>query len=396
MGIIDHELACNHSIIVSIGPQVNLQKLPNSDHNEAYITQAEYTKKLKSLLPTEAFLPNHSRVWILLINAAILILGWGTACYLDQWSWYLLWLYLPFSLVMGNSIIVLLFSTHDVLHSKAIKHPSIRWVVSLIGLTMLWMPPTFWKVVHNREHHNKTNSLYDPDRNYLYDQPNNWGKWIQNLFVPSSEVHSFWLIVGMGHAWGVHTFRNLSSVLLFNNELTQYTPTAFKVSSKERRAIALESFLILGLHLAILFYLDFHPIKIILSYFLPIWIGYAGIMFYIYTNHMLCRMTSVNDPLINSVSIRIPKIFDLLHLNFSYHTEHHIFPGINSDYYPRVQTLLQTHYGDRFNLLDAGEAWRLMLQTPRHYSNENTFIDWTGEKIVSCPLSCGDDNQLTF
>jgi len=260
---------------------------------------------------------------------------------------------------------------------------------------MLWMPPTFWKVVHNREHHNKTNSLSDPDRNYLYKQPNNWGKWIQNLFVPSSEVRSFWLVVGMGHAWGVHTFRNLSSVLLFNNELTQYTPTAFKVSSKERRAIALELFLIIGVHLAILFYLDFHPIKIILSYFLPIWIGYAGIMFYIYTNHMLCRLTSVNDPLINSVSIRIPKIFDVLHLNFSYHTEHHIFPGINSDYYPRVQTLLQTHYGDRFNLLDAGEAWRLMLQTPRHYSNENTFIDWTGEKIVTCPLSSGDDNQET-
>jgi len=374
---------------------VNLQKLPNSEHHEAYITQAEYTKKLRSLLPTEAFLPNHSRVWILLINAAILILGWGIASYLNQWSWYLLWLYLPFSLVMGNSIIVLLFSTHDILHSKAIRHPFLRWVVSLIGLTMLWMPPTFWKVVHNREHHNKTNSLSDPDRNYLYKQPNNWGKWIQNLFVPSSEVRSFWLVVGMGHAWGVHTFRNLSSVLLFNNELTQYTPTAFKVSSKERRAIALELFLIIGVHLAILFYLDFHPIKIILSYFLPIWIGYAGIMFYIYTNHMLCRLTSVNDPLINSVSIRIPKIFDVLHLNFSYHTEHHIFPGINSDYYPRVQTLLQTHYGDRFNLLDAGEAWRLMLQTPRHYSNENTFIDWTGEKIVTCPLSSGDDNQET-
>jgi fatty acid desaturase len=255
---------------------------------------------------------------------------------------------------------------------------------------MLWTPPTFWKAVHNREHHNKTNSLHDPDRNYLYGQPNNWGKWIQNLFVPSAEVHPCWLAVGMGHAWGVHTFRNLSSVLLFNNELTEYPPTSFKVSSKERRAIALEFLLILGIHLSILLYLGFHPLKLILSYFLPIWIGYAGVMFYVYTNHMLCRMTSVNDPLINSVSIRVPKIFDLLHFNFSYHTEHHIFPGINSDYYPTVQTLLQTQFGDRFNLLDAGKAWRLMLQTPRHYKNENTFTDWTGEKVVTCPLSSGE------
>lgn len=364
----------------------------NSVNCETWMTQAEYAKKLRPLLPTEAFLPNRSRVWLLLINAAILILGWGIAAHLDQWSWYLLWLYLPFALIMGNSIIVLLFSTHDLLHSKAIKNSSVRWMISLIGLTMLWTPPTFWKVVHNREHHNKTNSLHDPDRNYLYEQPNNWGKWIQNLFVPSAEVHSFWLAVGMGYAWGVHTFRNLSSVLLFNNGLTEYSPTAFKVSSKERRAIALEFLLILGIHLSVLLYLGFHPIKLILSYFLPIWIGYAGVMFYIYTNHMLCRMTSVNDPLINSVSIQVPKLFDLLHLNFSYHTEHHIFPGINSNYYPKVQALLQTHYGDRFNLLDAGKAWRLMLQTPRHYKDENTFTDWTGEKVATCPLSCSNDN----
>jgi fatty acid desaturase len=124
-----------------------------------------------------------------------------------------------------------------------------------------------------------------------------------------------------------------------------------------------------------------------LGYFLPIWIGYSGAMFYIYTNHLLCQMTSINDPLLNSVSLRMPKIFDLLHLNFSYHTEHHIFPGINSDYYPMVRELLQTHYPDRFNLLDVGMAWKLLLNSPRHYKDENTLTDWSGEKTVICPLS---------
>jgi fatty acid desaturase len=291
---------------------------------ETWVTQAEYAKKLRPLLPAEAFLPNLSQVWLLLINVAILILGWGIASYIDQCNWSFLWLYLPFAIIMGNSVIVLLFSTHDLLHSKAIKHPFLRWLISLMGLTLLWTPPTFWKAVHNREHHNKTNSLDDPDRNYLYEKPNTWGKWIQNLFVPSAAVNSIWLAVGMAHAWGVHTFRNLSSVLLFNHGLTDYAPAAFKVSAKERKAIAFELLLILGIHLSILFYLGFHPVKLLLSYFLPIWIGYAGVMFYIYTNHMFCRMTSVNDPLINSVSLKVPKIFDLLHLNFSYHTEHHI------------------------------------------------------------------------
>lgn len=355
--------------------------------DKSWITQSEYARKLRPLLPTAAFSHNPNRTWILLINVVILILGWGIADRLDQWNTYLLWLYLPLALIMGNSVVVLLFSSHELLHSNTIKNQFLKQIISLVGLSMLWMPPTLWKAVHNREHHSKTNSLADPDRNYLSEQPKNWGKWIQNLFVPSAEVHPLYLALGMGSAWGVHTFRNLSSVLLFNTGKTQYSPSAFKVSPKERLAIAVELIAVLAIHLSILFYLELNPIKLLLGYFLPIWIGYSGVMFYIYTNHILCRMTSVNDPLINSVSVRVPPLFDLLHFNFSHHTEHHILPGINSDYYPHVQNLLQIHYNDRLNILDMGECWHLILQTPRHYKDETTFTDWSGEKSVSCPLS---------
>ncbi|WP_396032981.1 fatty acid desaturase family protein [Candidatus Cyanaurora vandensis] len=362
----------------------------NSVDRQIQITQAEYVKKLRPLLPDEAFLPSFNKVWILLINVVILILGWGTASYLDQWSWYLLWLYLPLTLVMANSVIVLLFSTHNLLHSSAIRNSYLRQIISLLGLALLWMPPTLWKVVHNREHHTKTNSRYDPDRSYLYEQPKTWGKWLQNLFVPSTEVHPLFLSIGLGHAWGVHTLRNLSSVLFFNNGLTRYSPAAFKVSAKERGSIALELLIIIGIHLSILSYLQFDPVKLILSYFLPIWIGYGGILFYVYTNHMLCPMTALNDPLVNSLSLRVPKLFNLLHFNFSYHTEHHIFPGMNSDYYPLVQELLKTLYPDRFNLLDARAAWLLLLRTPRHYQDEQTFTNWSGKNSLACPLLHGD------
>ncbi|WP_204141578.1 fatty acid desaturase [Halomicronema sp. CCY15110] len=352
-----------------------------------YISQPEYAKKLRPLMPPEAFQPNSNNVLILLINGLILICGWGIASRLDQWDWRLWWLFLPFSLIMGNSIVVSLFCTHDILHSKVIRNARLRQLLGLLGLTMLWTPPTFWKAVHNREHHNKSNSLHDPDRNYLSSHPQNWGKRIQDLFVPSNEVNPLWLIIGMANAWGVHTFRNLSSVLLFNNGEAQYPVVSFRVSAKERRAIALELAMMALLHVGILSYLGWHPIKLILSYFLPIWIGYSGALFYIYTNHMACRMTPVNDPLINSISLRVPKIFDVLHLNFSYHTEHHIFPGMNSDYYPVLQQLLLTHYPERFNLLSAQEAWKILLTTPRHYLDENTFTTWSEEYSVTCPLS---------
>ncbi|MBW4692934.1 MAG: fatty acid desaturase [Lyngbya sp. HA4199-MV5] len=351
------------------------------------VHQSEYAKKLRPLLPEEAFLPDRSKILILMINVMILVLGWAIASYLDRWTWYLLPLYLPLAVLMGNSVVVLLFSTHDLMHSSAIRSPHLRRAISLLGLTLLWMPPTLWKVVHNREHHNHTNSVADPDRNYLHQQPNTWGKWIQDQFVPSLEVHPLGLVLGMGTAWGVHTFRNLTSVLFFNHKDVTYVPAAFTVSPKEKAAIVGELFVVISLHFSVLYYLQFHPLKLVLAYFLPISLGYAGVMFYIYTNHMLSRMTNVNDPLVNSISLRVPTVFDRLHFNFSYHTEHHIFPGLNSDYYPHVQRLIQEHYPARSHyVLGAGEAWRLLLQTPRHYQDETTFTTWSGKTSMTCPL----------
>jgi fatty acid desaturase len=363
-----------------------LISLDETVDRETLIHQSAYAKKLRPLLPPDAFEPDPSKLAILLINLGILLLGWGIADYLDRWPVYLLGLYLPLAAIMGNSIIILLFSSHDLMHGSVQKKSRLTYPIAFLGLSMLLMPPTQWKSLHNLVHHNTTNSLADPDRNYLFQQPDTWGKWIQNLFVPSVEVNPLWLIAGMAGSWLVHNFRNVSSVLLFNDKSVDYVPAAFTVSAKDRLTIALECVGILGIHLGVLFYLDFNPIKVILAYILPIALGHAGAMFYIYTNHMGCRMTSINDPLINSASLRVPKIFDLLHFNFSYHTEHHIFPSINSDYYPMVQELLNLHYPHRMNLIDAGEAWRLLMETPRHYKDEVTFTDSLGEMSVNSSI----------
>jgi len=360
--------------------------LTNTQIRNQLITQGEYAKLLRPLLPPEAFLPDPNKIIIICINIAILILGWGTAYYLDRWHWYWLWLFLPLSLIMGNSVIALLFATHDLLHSRIIKNRLLRHILSLLGFTMTWMPPTFWNALHNRQHHLNTNGIKDPDRSYLFEQPNSWGKWTQEWFVPSSEITTLGLVFGMCNVWGIYTFRNLSSIVLFNDGLSKYLPASFKVTQKERKAIVIETLIILSIHLSIISFLGFHPVKLLLGYFLPIWIGYTAAISYIYTNHLLCPMTEINDPLLNSLSVRVPPLFDCLHINFSYHTEHHIFPGMNSDYYPMVQKLLLEKFPERFNLLPMEEAWRLLLQTPAHYKDEKTKTDWSGTKLVTFPL----------
>ncbi|MEM8545289.1 MAG: fatty acid desaturase [Cyanobacteria bacterium P01_H01_bin.119] len=357
----------------------------NSVYHPPLISQTKYIKKLHPLIPAQAFLPTRHTLYILLINLAILILGFGISSYLNQWSIYYLICFLPFSIIMGNSVVVVLFSTHDLLHGKSIKNPRLRYLLSFFGLAMLWMPPTLWQSVHNQEHHSKTNSINDPDRNYLATQPNTWGKWIQHQFVPSQDVNPVLLMIGMAHSWGIHTLRNLTSVVFFNDGLAEYPPAAFQVTRRKRRAIALEWLLLIVLHASILAYLNFSPIQLLLGYFLPIWIGHSVVMFYVYTNHMMCPMTDVNDPLVNSVSLRVPKIFDVLHLNFSYHTEHHLFPNMNPDYYPLLQELIQQEYPGRLNLLDATKAWSILMKTPRHYQDNVTFVDWFGNHPIPCP-----------
>lgn len=339
------------------------------------------------MLPAEAFRTDPNRLALVAINLAILGLGWAMADQLDRWPGWWPLAFLPFALVMGNSVIVLLFTSHDLLHGSSLRGRAWRRAVGLLGLALLWMPPTLWQAVHNREHHSSTNSLSDPDRSYLESQPATWGKRIQHLVTPSDTVRPLWLVVGLASAWGVHNFRTITSVLLFNDGAPNFTPASFRVSQKERLLIGLELLAIVGLHAGVIVWLDGQPLKLLLAYFMPIWIGYAGVIAYIYTNHLLCPLTEINDPLANSLSLRVPRILDLLHLNFSYHTEHHIFPGLNSSYYPQVRRLLQEHYPERYQLLDGSEAWRLLLSTPRHYRDSFTLTNYRGDRQLAVPLS---------
>ncbi|MEO6750977.1 MAG: fatty acid desaturase, partial [Chthoniobacteraceae bacterium] len=81
-------------------------------------------------------------------------------------------------------------------------------------------------------------------------------------------------------------------------------------------------------------------------------------MSYIFTNHFLNPLCEHSDPLVGSTSVIVPRWLDWLHDNFSYHTEHHIFPSMNPRYYPLVAKLLMENFPERYNRLPFREAWR--------------------------------------
>jgi fatty acid desaturase len=59
-------------------------------------------------------------------------------------------------------------------------------------------------------------------------------------------------------------------------------------------------------------------------------------------------------------------VFDWLHSNFSYHTEHHLFPNVSADFYPLVSKLLLEHYPTRYHRIPLAEAWRLLWKGEEH------------------------------
>jgi len=354
---------------------------------DGLIPQSVYVKKLRSHLPKEAFEPEPSKLHLLIINLLILGVGWGIGAQLQHWPTQWLWLYLPFALVMANSVVVLAFASHDLMHGSVTRNHKLAYWLSLISQTILWMPPTLWKIIHNRIHHNNTNLPEDLDRNYYFDQPNTLGRRLQALLFPSSEVALPWLVIGMMTLWGFYALRSILSALVWGGQAGALAPAMFRVSTKERWAIARELAFMVALHLGVLAWLSFNPLQIALAYVLPISLGYAGMIAYIYTNHLVSPVTEINDPLANSLSLKVPKLVDLLHINFSYHAEHHIFPGLNSDYYPMVRELLRQHYSDRMGyIVNAGDAWKMLLSTPRYYLNAVTLTDKKGQQQIPCHL----------
>jgi fatty acid desaturase len=153
-------------------------------------------------------------------------------------------------------------------------------------------------------------------------------------------------------------------VLLFNTGATRFGPAPIRVSGRERRRIALELLAVIGLHAAVVIWLDAQPLKLLLGYFLPLWCAYAMAMAYIYTNHMLSPLREDNDPLLTSVSLKLPLFLDCLHGNFSHHSEHHVFPGLNGRYLPLVRQLENQDF-----------FWKLLKQYWMQ-DNKPSMLDW--------------------
>jgi fatty acid desaturase len=321
------------------------------------ISHAAYLQVLKGRLPQEAFRPRLRK--LLVILAHLTIVG---ACYAAFHLTSSIALYLLLAIVIGHSLMCMVFLAHELSHNTILRQPLLRYPLEVFLWGMNLIPATMWRRLHNQTHHIYSNTLRDPDRFFLkseLDAPDGRSRrWYTRLFFPHRLTSRWNLLVGFHFI--TYVLRHLLAVIYprdLRPSVVTYKPS---YTVKQRLHIVGEVIVIVAMQVGVYFavggdwlaYLFASPIAILFTS--------TFAMTYIWTNHYLHGLFEIHDPVAGSTSVEVPRLFDWLHSNFSYHTEHHLFPNVNADYYPLVSRLLIEYYPDRYHRLPMTEAWRLL------------------------------------
>ncbi|MBS0265451.1 MAG: acyl-CoA desaturase [Planctomycetes bacterium] len=319
-----------------------------------------YAKEIRPDLPAEVFARNPLRLLWLPVHLAVIgcsiaaIVGTGIPIYAK----------LALSVVIGHSYGVLMYLAHEILHGSVIKNSF--WQNWISGLCMLpyCIGPAHWKAWHNRAHHgHTTQSGVDPDSfgNVTMFMCNRVARFMLK-FAPGSGKLRSGLFLGF---W--FSFHAVVTLLIHSQRYNYWTP------ERRRRQIALFA-LEVGFWGCVAYNLGLANFAMI--YLVPMVFANVLQMSYIATNHLLCDETAdVNDPLANSLSVTVPTWMDWLHLNFSYHIEHHIYPYVNSYHAPKIRDALVHRYGNRYRHLPILQALRLLYKTPSAHLSQSELVD---------------------
>ncbi|WP_121663983.1 fatty acid desaturase family protein [Metabacillus litoralis] len=317
---------------------------------------AWYAARIAPKLPKKAFKPVPGRLWGGLAYLLIVIAGFLTIGLFQLHPF----LYLGIAFVLGASFAAMGFLGHEILHGTVVRKPWLRDLLGAIAFWPLSTGPKLWRKWHNLTHHVHTqHEEHDPDSWPTLERlsKTKFLRWIYRL---PHGVRAFASFASLTVMFSLH------SAKMFVAYIKEFKP-------KQKRSVWMQLILPWIFWFSLLFIMG--PVKWFFAFLLPLLIANAIVMGYISTNHRLNPITEVNDPLANSLTVTVPKWVDVLHFNFSYHTEHHLFPGMSSKYYPLVKEHIKSMWPDRYHEMPFGKALVALWKTPRVYFEGNQLID---------------------
>ena len=358
----------------------------NLDSNKELklISKNEYRSILRKYISSEDFCPDKKELLRYFMFMSLYLLGIYSIANIQFLPTKIL-----LSIFMGISLAALTFFMHDLMHGAVIQSKKNTYLIGLsIGL-LNFFPPLFWQRTHNF-HHARAGNIDDPDRMYVWaERPRNlFEKFIYGLRISKDSYNAFFSLISMSFGFFWYFFTMFYALFQKNPKGSQYQGVNKLFKAKEMIIVFREVLLILsfqGFLFAIVAKCNF------LNYFLisllPVRIAHFTTMLYIHTNHFLSPLTNeIDDPLINSLSLKNSWLVDKVFSNFSHHVEHHLFPAMSSSHYPKVRKLLLDLYPNRFQLIPMIDAVKLLCTTPRIYNNNNQLVNYDGREKISCLL----------
>jgi fatty acid desaturase len=313
---------------------------------------------LRPLLPSGAFAPDPLKLLWVALHVCVIVAGYR---FIAATTTPLAWLLA--SIVIGHGHVCIGFIAHDLSHGSVVRARRVRYPVELIVWAFNWTPATVWIMNHNRIHHRNTNAPDDSFRYFSESErtpvrtavatlvnPNRGWKW--NPMVGVTQVYLM-TVNAIGALLGVQP---------------SIVPNIGRYTRAERLRVAFEFALVGALQVVVFRLAGGHWLKYLFAGPLALLVGSCVASAYLYTQHSLFPLGESNDPL-KTTTLQLPRIVDVIHSNVSQHTAHHVFEGMNSNYYPLVTSLLQQHYGSAMSLSRFTECWRRIVCNEKFKAN---------------------------
>lgn len=327
----------------------------------------EYNREVSKQLPKETFARDPKRLLYGLAYLSVIV-----SCVYAVTSLELgFFTKLALSLIMGVGLGGMAFVGHEVLHGAVVKDKKLQQALGFICFSPFLISPTYWRFWHNTLHHGNTQLLYkDPD---AFPTKMVWKKSRFMQFV-------FPLSPGSGTLRSYFYFFYWFSFQAFLNQA--YMRFGNKMWAKmDHKKVTLE--FTAQLVLLLLYFGLIGPQNLFWLFVIPVMIQNYTVMSYISTNHNISPYTKINDPLVNSLSVSNNPVLEAVHMNFGYHTEHHLFPKMPMSSAKKVHKKLIEMYPDRYQFMPKRKALKLLYSTPRIYKNRETLIHPITEKEYS-------------
>jgi fatty acid desaturase len=323
---------------------------------------------LRRAMPPGAFEPQPLRGVVGLATVPAMVgLGWLVVCGDLPLAANLL-----LSLVLGQLFVVVGFAAHEALHHSVFRARLLEDVLGWIGFAPFLVTPGTWRAWHVQAHHAAPNVPdLDPDAMGTLEElrSSRLARWVHAV-TPGSR----------------HWASTVSLAFLFTLQgqlfLWHYSgqPRFRKLRFARRKERAYTLALAAG-WAALAWALG--PRAALHLILLPMIVGNATLMAYIVTNHWLRpRHPKPDDPFVNTMSVKTHPLVDLLHLNFSYHQEHHIFPSMSPRFAPRLRQELRGLDPSASVVVPHGRALRGVFRTPALYLDAATLVSADGTRRV--------------